>query len=562
MNRDNPGRSRKWILGFATACLSLLACEGGVRLMEALLWKGPGNQIEASGTTPFVELQNVRPLFEVQHTGGAARYVRTAHHAFVSRNLQFPVEKTDTTFRVFCLGGSAAMGWPHDLSQSYPAFLQRELGVLYPNRKIEVINAAASTYSSFRVKVLFDEIVNYEPDLILVYSGNNEFLERILYRTDQALGSPWNRSAILRTIDRAATQWAKRAQVVDFDNYQPTFMIDIALGNTSPLKISPDQLAMVERHYRYNLSEMVRIARKRGIPIALLNVPVNLKDWIPHASVHRADIDRTAWQAWYRQAMEAYESGAYERAVAAFQQCVALDTLHAKSHYFYGRSLLALGQENAAAAAFLQAKETDAYPFRALQRFNEYLEKIAGESKVPLIDIVAVLQNQTTDGIPGEEVLVDHVHPTVASNYYIAKAVLDRLWVAGILPLPANRSDIIPFSPDDEGEKPLQVYQHLFLIYRVLLQYDKLVQLNMKLASMPESVRSGTHFLLLRDELERYLAVATPYFRLMRHQELGLAEGLYQPEEMQSIVTAYIQASRNSLANKMSDQMFEAFVPK
>ncbi len=530
--------------------------------MEALFGKGAGDQIGTSGPRPFIELRNVRPLFEVQHTGGAARYVRTAHHAFVSRDLQFPVEKTDTTFRVFCLGGSAAMGWPHQLSQSYPAFLQRQLEALYPNRKIEVINAAASTYSSFRVKALFDEIVHYEPDLILVYSGNNEFLERILYRTDQALGSPWNRSAILRTIDRAAKQWSQRAQVVDFDNYQPTFMIDIALGNPSPLKISPDQLAMVERHYQYNLSEMVQTARKRGIPIALLNVPVNLKDWMPHASVHQAGIDRAAWQARYRQAMEAYENGAYETAVVALRQCLALDTLHAQSHYFYGKSLLALGQEKAAAAAFLRAKETDAYPFRALQRFNQSLEKIANESKVPLIDIITVLQNQSTDGIPGEEVLVDHVHPTVESNYYIAKAVRDRLWVEGILPLPANRPDSICFSPPEETEAALQVYQHLFLIYRVLLQYDKLVQLKLKLASMPESLRSGTHFLVLRDELERYLAVATPYFQLMRHQELGLAEGLYPPEEKQSIVAAYIQASRNSLANKMSDQMFEAFVPK
>ena len=563
MKRRKPAGSRKWILGLLTACLSLLLLEGGVRLLEALFLSTRSEEAYASGKSPFIDYRNVRPLFELRQLQEEPSYVRTAYHPFVSRDLHFPARKTSNTLRIFCLGGSAAMGWPHDLSLSYPAFLQQKLEKLFPDRNIEVINAAASTYASFRVKALFDEIVNYDPDLILIYSGNNEFLERILYQEEEPLQSPWNRLATVRTIHRAARYWKPQKQVIDLEQYRPTFMIDIALGNTAQLKTSPRQLAKVQAHFRYNLSEMVRKAKKRGISVALLNVPVNLKDWTPHASIHQPGLDTGAWQRYYRKGREAQEKDDHETAIRAFRQCLRLDSAHAHSQYLLGKSLLSQRQTSEARQAFLRALENDAYPFRALQTFNQTISDLAIESEVPFIDIVSVLEAKTADRMLGEEVLIDHVHPTVASNEAIADAVLRELIRAGLLPENDNLTpDSLHVSYPDDAEQTLSVLRHLFLIYRVLLQFDKLERLQSELKTQPASVPRSTTYYLLSDELNRYLEVARPYAKLMRRREEGLADSLHQPDEIRMIIQNYIQMSRNSLTHDMPDHTFEAFIPK
>ena len=50
-----------------------------------------------------------------------------------------------------------------------------------PSRKWEVINAGAISYASYRIKGLMAELARYEPDLFIVYTGENEFLERRTY---------------------------------------------------------------------------------------------------------------------------------------------------------------------------------------------------------------------------------------------------------------------------------------------------------------------------------------------------------------------------------------------
>ena len=57
-----------------------------------------------------------------------------------------------------------------------------------PNRRWEVINAGGISYASYRVAELMEELADYEPDLFIVYSGHNEFLEKRTY--DKLLKTP------------------------------------------------------------------------------------------------------------------------------------------------------------------------------------------------------------------------------------------------------------------------------------------------------------------------------------------------------------------------------------
>jgi len=142
---------------------------------------------------------------------------------------------------------------------------------------------AGNTYASSRVKVVFDEVLRYEPDLIVIYSGNNEFLEDFVYTGVPRLPAPWRHSALARALARLGKRHDPK-HIVDVTNYgaadQVANRLSFAFGRSSRRRTDPDQLQTVADHYRFNLEPMVAAADRAGVAVALLDVPVNLKDWI------------------------------------------------------------------------------------------------------------------------------------------------------------------------------------------------------------------------------------------------------------------------------------------
>jgi len=51
------------------------------------------------------------------------------------------------------------------------------------SRRWDVINAGGISYASYRVARLMEELIEYEPDLFVIYCGHNEFLERRTYES-------------------------------------------------------------------------------------------------------------------------------------------------------------------------------------------------------------------------------------------------------------------------------------------------------------------------------------------------------------------------------------------
>jgi hypothetical protein len=84
----------------------------------------------------------------------------------------FKAIKSDNDFRIFCLGGSTTVG---DVSSNrFPDLLSKILERSGVNRDVEVINLGITTINSYQVADFVAEIINYEPDLLILYMGHNE----------------------------------------------------------------------------------------------------------------------------------------------------------------------------------------------------------------------------------------------------------------------------------------------------------------------------------------------------------------------------------------------------
>ena len=77
------------------------------------------------------------------------------------------------TVRIFVLGGSAAQGIP-DPSFSFGRILEVMLRERYPDVKFEVVNAAMTAINSHVALEIARDCAAHQPDLFVVYMGNNE----------------------------------------------------------------------------------------------------------------------------------------------------------------------------------------------------------------------------------------------------------------------------------------------------------------------------------------------------------------------------------------------------
>jgi len=100
------------------------------------------------------------------------------------RKTNVSIAKDSNCFRAFLLGGSAAHGIssaaPYPIRHLYDdetidAYLEQMLQKKYPEKKIEVINAAVTGYQVFQhTNYIISELLDYNPDLIIFFDGAND----------------------------------------------------------------------------------------------------------------------------------------------------------------------------------------------------------------------------------------------------------------------------------------------------------------------------------------------------------------------------------------------------
>jgi len=96
------------------------------------------------------------------------------------RGSEFNKEKPENTFRIFVVGGSSTFGSGVFDYESPPAFLQTKFGEQELDFNVEVINAGIPGISSGGESVLIKtRLINYDPDLFVIYDGANELGHRI-----------------------------------------------------------------------------------------------------------------------------------------------------------------------------------------------------------------------------------------------------------------------------------------------------------------------------------------------------------------------------------------------
>ena len=408
---------------------------------------------------PFVGFSGLLPLMELSTNEQGEQILATAQNKRHWFNAQsFPKSKSKGTKRVFCMGGSTTYGHPYLDSTSFPGWMREFLPVVDSSHKWEVINAGGISYASYRVATLMEELAQYEPDLFVVYSVHNEFLERRTYQNmfETSTLNLNSRTMLARTRTWALTDnmikrvrsMATTAAPAPSDSTKSK--VEVLQGEVDEIlnhTVGPvdyhrdgDWRAKVLHHYEANLRRMVAIARRAGAKIVFITPAANEKNCSPFKSEHDRNLAPTDQERRLAQVQQAESDAVSQNAMKLQLVLEALtkkDPNYADYHYRLGQTYFATDRYADAQLAFSRALNEDVCPLRAVDEIKRAIQRVARELQIPIVDFEQKLRQlcdiEYGHSILGEEYFLDHVHPTIDVNRRLAIWIIEELQASAII---------------------------------------------------------------------------------------------------------------------------------
>ncbi len=445
---DGPSRPSARTGGLRNIAFGLAVLVAFFSILEAALWAA-GVEPLLSERDPFEGFSRRVRVFEPDPSRGVYRTpARAVRHSFNYQ--EFSARKPPNGFRVFTLGGSSAYGFPWGARVAFTRVLGEALQATFPDRVVEAINAAGMSYGSHRLRILAHEVLDYEPDVLVVFEGHNEFVEQRFYR--DVLERPRRLDALRGALYRWRV-YAAAARLYE-RGLSATGRGGTAAGRAAG-RTAAELLGLdVEREYatavtdakkeeararfEENLRAILEEAERSGVRVVLCTVPSNLSDWAPNESFFGAEVGLEARQQvsnLLARAREALEGGRAAEAAAALEAARARAPGHAEVHFRLGEAYERLGRFEEAREAFRRARDADGKPSRALSSFNDTIRGLAGAGGAILVDVERAFEEASANGLVGFDLIEDYVHPKPEAHRRIAlelwRAFLEHGLVGG-----------------------------------------------------------------------------------------------------------------------------------
>ena len=382
----------------------------------------------------------------------------------------FSAKKSPGTTRIVVQGGSSAAGFPYGRWAGLAGMLDARLEARAPADPVEVISTAMAAVNSYTLLDLVDEIIEVEPDAVLIYAGHNEYLGVMgvgsafaaiqpgwVARTRLALG----RLRVYQLIGRLLAGLRAGSAEAPHDERITVFQ-QAASGS----RISIDSLAYEHglTQFRDNLGALLERYQRAGIPVLIGTLVSNEADLPPFDGGPGPGIDLEKWADLeaLRQRDRARGAAAEER--AQIEAMLELDEQAADAWFALGDWEERAGHWAAAREAYREARDLDRLRFRAPSAFNQTIRDLAERYGARLVEVREEFAAESEQGLIGDALLLEHVHPTARGYWILAEAFLEGLEDEQIISRPVTG---LRGPQRWEEQVPLTELDHLIVMHRI-----------------------------------------------------------------------------------------------
>ncbi|MCK6502978.1 hypothetical protein L6R53_06210 [Myxococcota bacterium] len=325
------------------------------------------------------------------------------------------------TFRLVVVGDSTVYGQLPD------AF--REGLRLGGGDRLEVLNFGMPGAASDRVRILWQAALAQEPDLLLLYTGHNEWLEYGL--NPQAL-TPFAARRVLSALRHGG--WGRLLGQVLPTRPPPDLrsrkeQYDLSLQPPLPLVIAA---------YRANLARICQAGQRAGARFAFLQPTSNLL--APGNLGPGVDPDGSVMATLFQAAAD-LRAGHTAAAEAAVARVLAERPDTSPALVLDGRLRLARGDRETAMAQLVRARALDPARDRAFEPHSAALQDVAAACGAPYLPTEAPLYDLPDAFDLARPYFLDPVHPSARGYVALAAIVTAQLSAAGLLPADAHFDD-------------------------------------------------------------------------------------------------------------------------
>ena len=351
----------------------------------------------------YKEWININSNYEILNPEIAEKYFSGLTNLPYSTESFLLKEKPKGSFRIITLGASSGAGYPYQNSGSFTKYIRKSLEYSFPNKKFEVANISMAAINSYTILDLLPGIIEKKPDLILIYLGHNEYYGALGAGSSQGIGS-----------NRFATNLILKLKKIKIYQLLENLVVSVQTLFNSKKNISDGTLMsniarekLIEfnselfnsgvAQFEGNLNDIFALCEENNIPVLSGTLVSNLKDLEPFNSIDNENEESA--NIIFNKAKEAYVNTNF----------------------------------NDADSLFRLAKDLDGLRFRAPEKFNKVIHNFSMKYNFNVVNIDSIINSESKNGIAGNELLVDHLHPNLLGYQIIGKSFFEAILKSGLI---------------------------------------------------------------------------------------------------------------------------------
>jgi tetratricopeptide (TPR) repeat protein len=338
---------------------------------------------------------------------------------------RFEMPKPAGVYRIVFLGGSTVIGFPYGPELAFPRQVEVLLEAQSPALEVEALNAGVTGMNSFTVADLADQALDCDPDLLVIYTGHNEFFGPGGPASSALPLPPALFEPIIGVRRTRLAQLVSRFTAPDRSEQQDLMQV---LPRLTEVPLESDVVAQAGANYRRNLERAVQCAGDRGVPVVLSTVACNLRDQGPVRSVWPAGLsteDRSRCERIIREANGRLGEADWDGALSLLRDAERIGESFAEVQFRKAQAFEQSGRYPEARDAYRLARDLDGCRFRAPESFRDICRDVAGQfgEGVYFLDMAAEVEEASAPHAPGHNLFLEHVRYNLAGHRLLAERI-------------------------------------------------------------------------------------------------------------------------------------------